>query len=93
MPCDVDYVEDLAVVGCLKGAGGSTPAPIHLLKDGNLVATLKLQEDLGLEGWTHVHNAAIRLLTHPENLGFPRVAIIASGWNPGRIAVLEQVLP
>ena len=93
MPCDVDYVDDLAVVGCLKGAGGSTPAPIHLLKDGNLVATLKLQEDLGLEGWTHVHNAAIRLLTHPENLGIPRVVIIASGWNPGRFAVLEQVIP
>ncbi|MGE4620420.1 MAG: sialate O-acetylesterase [Planctomycetota bacterium] len=93
MPCDVDYVADLAVVGCLKGAGGSTPAPIHLLKDGNLVSTLKLQEDLGLEGWTHVHNAAIRLLTDPENLGAPRVVIIASGWNPGRIAVLEQVRP
>jgi hypothetical protein len=33
------------------------------------------------------------LLTHPENLGIPRVVIIASGWNPGRFAVLEQVIP
>ena len=27
-----------------------------------------------------------------QKLGF-RVMIIASGWNPGRIAILEQVLP
>ena len=27
-----------------------------------------------------------------QKLGF-RVTIIASGWNPGRIAILEQVLP
>ena len=93
MPCDVDYAGNLAVVGCLKGAGGSTPAPIHLLQDGNIVATLKLQEDLGLEGWTHVHNAAIRVLDRPGYLGIPRVMIIASGWNPGRIAILEQVIP
>ncbi len=93
MPCDVDYAGGLAVVGCLKGAGGSTPAPIHLLRDGNIIATLNLQQDLGLEGWTHVHNAAIRVLSKPGHLGIPRVMIIASSWNPGRIAVLEQVLP
>ncbi len=93
MPCDVDYAGNLAVVGCLKGAGGKTPAPIHLLQDGNIAATLKLQEDLGLDGWTHVHNAAIRVLSKPGHLGIPRVMIIASGWNPGRIAILEQVIP
>ncbi len=48
---------------------------------------------LGLEGWTHVHNAAIRVLSKPGHLGIPRVMIIASGWNPGRIAILEQVMP
>ena len=93
MPCDVDYVDRIAVVGCLKGAGGKTPAPIHILEDGNLVSTLKLQEDLALEGWTHVHNAAVRSIAPEGKLGMPRWMVIASGWNPGGIAVLEQVRP
>ncbi|NCF55789.1 MAG: hypothetical protein GWP41_05930 [Planctomycetia bacterium] len=92
MPCDVDYVDRVAVVGCLKGAGGKTPAPIHILEEGNLVSTLRLQEDLGLEGWTHVHNAAVRRIAPKGKLGMPRLMIIASGWNPGRIAILEQII-
>ncbi|MDG2083966.1 MAG: hypothetical protein P8K66_03255 [Planctomycetota bacterium] len=93
MPCDVDYVDRVAVVGCLKGAGGKTPAPIHILEEGNLVSTLRLQEDLGLEGWTHVHNAAVRSIAPEGKLGMPRLMIIASSWNPGRIAILEQIIP
>lgn len=89
MPCDVDYHGDLAVVGCLKGPGGSTPAPIYLFRDGNLLAELNIGRDLGLEGFTHIHNAAF----HPVRLadGSTRLTILAYAWNPGNFAVLEPL--
>ena len=89
MPCDVDYLGTLALVGCLKGPGGSTPAPIYILEDGNLVAELNLGRDLSLEGFTHIHNAAFHTVPQPD--GSERLYVLAYAWNPGNLAILEQV--
>ena len=90
LPCDVDYHGDLALVGCLKGPGGSTPAPIYILEKGNLVAELNIGRDLGLEGFTHIHNAAFRVVEQPD--GSEKLYVLAYAWNPGNFAILEQVI-
>jgi len=90
LPCDVDYHGDLALVGCLKGPGGATPAPIYILEQGNLVAELNIGRDLGLEGFTHIHNAAFRAIRQPD--GSERLYVLAYAWNPGNFAILEQVI-
>jgi len=90
MPCDVDYHGDLALVGCLKGPDGSTPAPIYILEKGNLVAELNIGRDLGLEGFTHIHNAAFHVVRAAD--GSERLYVLAYAWNPGNFAILEQVI-
>lgn len=90
MPCDVDYLGPYALVGCLKGPGGSTPAPIYVLEEGNVVAELNIGRDLGLEGFTHIHNAAFRAVERED--GREQLFVLAYAWNPGNFAVLEQVL-
>lgn len=89
LPCDVDYFGPYALVGCLKGPGGSTPAPIYLLRDGNIVSEINIGKDLGLPGFTHIHNAAFRIVEGDD--GRPRMFILAYAWNPGEFAVLEPV--
>ncbi|MFT5284265.1 MAG: hypothetical protein ACI8TQ_000421 [Planctomycetota bacterium] len=89
MPCDVDYYRNLTLVGCLKGAGGSTPAPIYLLEDGNLVAELNVGRDLGLAGFTHIHNAAFHIVKQRD--GSEKLFVLAYSWNPGNFAILEHV--
>lgn len=89
MPCDIDYHGRLAVVGCLKGPGGSTPAPIYILEDGNIVSEINIGRDLGLEGFTHIHNAAFHIV-EGEN-GEEQIFILAYAWNPGNFAILEPV--
>lgn len=88
MPCEVDYYGDLALVGCLKGPKGETPAPIYLLENGNLVAELNLGRDLGLEGFMHIHNAAFHIV---EDGDVERVFVLVYAWNPGNFAILERV--
>lgn len=89
LPCDVDYHGRLAVVGCLKGPGGTTPAPIYILKDGNIVSELNVEKDLGLKGFTHIHNAVFRSIRQAD--GSERLFVIVYAWNPGNFAVLERV--
>lgn len=89
LPCDVDYHEDLTLVGCLKGPAGSTPAPIYIYRDGNLAAELNVGRDLGLEGFTHIHNAAFRAVHRPD--GTRKLYVLVYAWNPGNFALLEQV--
>ncbi len=89
MPCDVDYHRELALVSCLKGPGGSTPAPILILRHGNLVAELNPGRDLGLPGFTHIHHAAFRVRRDSE--GKERLYVLVYAWNPGNFAILEQV--
>ena len=61
-PCSVDYYDRFALVACLEGPGGSTPAPIYVFDDGNLVSEINIGRDLGLPGFTHIHNAAFRVV-------------------------------
>ncbi len=90
LPCDVDYLDDLTLVGCLRGPDGSTPAPIYILEHGNIVAELNITRDLGLEGFTHIHNAAFHVVDQPD--GPRKLYVLAYAWNPGNFTVLEQVL-
>ena len=84
-PCDVDYEGDYAVVGCLFGRDHEQGAPIYVLKGGAVVSTIWPKEELGLELFQHVHNAAIR-----EVNGV--LYIVAQAWNPGDFVVLRQVM-
>jgi len=82
--CDIDYEGDYAVVGCLHGPDREKGAPVYVLKDDKVVSTLMPKEDLGLENFTHIHNAIIT-----ERNG--KLYVIAQAWNPGGFAILEQI--
>ena len=83
-PCDVAYDGGYMVVGCLHGPDRSKGAPIYVLKDGEIISTILCKEDLGLEKFTHVHNATIRVVNDT-------IYVIAQAWNPGDFVILEQV--
>lgn len=83
-PCDIDYMGDYSVVGALHGPDRSKGAPIYLFEKDQLVSTIMIKEELGLEKFQHIHNATIRELNG-------KLYIIAQAWNPGDFAVLEQV--
>ena len=84
-PCDVDYQSGYTVVGCLEGPDKATAAaPIYILKDGEILSTILIKDELGLEKFTHIHNAVM-----VEKDG--KFYVIAQAWNPGDFAILEQV--
>ena len=83
-PCDIDFEGGYAVVGCLHGPDRNLGAPIYLLKDDKLVSTVMPKEELGLEKFTHIHNAVMVTVNDTFYL-------IAQAWNPGDFAILEQV--
>lgn len=83
-PCDVDYTEGYAVVGCLHGPDRDKGAPVYILKDDEVVSTVMPKEDLGLEKFQHIHNAVMHKVGG-------RLYLIVQAWNPGDFAVLEQV--
>ena len=83
-PCDVDYLESYAVVGCLYGPDRSKGAPVYLLEGDKVISTILPREELGLEKFQHVHNAVM------QRVG-DRYYLILQAWNPGDFAVLEQV--
>lgn len=84
-PCDVDYLEDLGVVGALHGPDRPLGAPIYILEGDELVSTILPKAELGLENFQHVHNAVL----HRTN---GKLYVIAQAWNPGDFAILEQVM-
>ena len=84
LPCDVDYVNDLTVVGCLKGPDKDKGAPIYIVKDEVVISTIMIKEDLGLSKFTHIHNAV--MIDYKGTY-----YVIAQAWNPGDFAILEQV--
>jgi hypothetical protein len=86
MPCDVDYLGRYAVVPALDGPDRSKGAPIYLFEDDRLVSTIFAKEDLGLEGFKHIHNAVLRQVGG-------KLYVIAQTWNPGDFAIFEQVVP
>ena len=84
-PCDVDYLDNLGIVGALHGPDRPLGAPIYILEDDELVSTILPKAELGLEKFQHVHNAVL----HRAN---GKLYVIAQAWNPGDFAILEQVL-
>ena len=89
LPCDVDFLDGTMLVGCLQGPAGSTPAPIYILDAaGTILSTIRHKEDLGLDLFTHVHNATWHTVGEGPNR---TVYILTQAWNPGGFAVLERV--
>ena len=86
-PCSVDYYDRFALVACLEGPGGSTPAPIYVFDDGNLVSEINIGRDLGLAGFSHIHNAAFRVVENAD--GSRGFFVLAYAWEPGNLAILE----
>jgi hypothetical protein len=84
LPCDIDYLDEFAVVACLEGPDKKQGAPIYILEHDELVSTVMPKEDLGLVNFIHNHNAVFKKLNG-------RYYIIAQAWNPGDFAILEQV--
>jgi hypothetical protein len=84
-PCDVDYLDNLGVVGALHGADRPQGAPIYILEDDKLVSTILPKAELGLENFQHVHNAVL----HKAD---GKLYVIAQAWNPGDFAIFEQVM-
>jgi len=84
-PCDIDYLEGLALVPCLQGPDKEKGAPVYIMKDGQVISTIMPKEELGLEKFQHVHNAV--LTRYQDNL-----YIVLQAWNPGDFAVLEQIV-
>jgi len=83
LPCDIDYLDQYAVVASLDGPDTSKGAPIYILENDKLLSTIMPKEDLGLENFKHNHNAVLRRIGN-------RFYIIAQAWNPGDFAILEQ---
>ena len=84
LPCDIYYLDNLAVVGALDGPNRGKGAPVYLYENDQLVSTLMIKEDLGLPNFKHIHNAVLRRANG-------KLYVIAQAWNPGDFAVLEQV--
>lgn len=84
LPCDVDYLDQYAVVASLDGPDPSKGAPLYILEDDKLISTIMPKEDLGLQNFKHNHNAVLRKIGD-------QYYIIVQAWNPGDFAILEQV--
>ena len=83
-PCSIDYEAGYAVVACLYGPDKNKGAPLYILEGNNLVSTVMLKEELGVETFQHLHGAVLRKIDS-------KFYIIAQSWNPGDIIILEQV--
>ena len=84
-PCDVDYLDNLGVVGALHGADRPQGAPIYIFEDDRLVSTILAKAELGVETFQHVHDAVL----HKSN---GKLYVIAQTWNPGDFAIFERVM-
>ena len=85
-PIDIDYAGKYAVVGCLYGPDRSKGAPIYILEGDRVISTVMAKEELGLQTFQHIHDAVLRQVDG-------KLYIIAQTWNPGDVAILEQVTP
>lgn len=83
-PCDIDYLDGYAVVGALHGPDREKGAPVYVLEGDRVVSVIMPKEELGLEGFQHIHNSVMTRLGE-------RYYILVQAWNPGDFAVLEQV--
>ena len=85
LPCDINYLDpQYSVVPALDGPDKKKGAPIYIFENEKLVSTVMPKEELGLQNFVHIHNAALRRIAD-------KLYIIAQAWNPGDFAILEQV--
>ena len=68
----------------MRGSDRSKGAPIYIYEDDQLISTIMVKEELGLENFQHIHNAVL------HEVG-GKLYVIAQAWNPGDFAILEQV--
>ena len=54
------------------------------MKDGQVVSTILIKQELGLEKFQHIHNA---VMVKRDDTFY----VIAQAWNPGDFVILEQV--
>jgi hypothetical protein len=91
LPCDIDFHGGYALVGCLQGPGGATPAPFYVLnQDGGIVSTVTPKAELGLELFTHIHNASWKPVLGKDGQQ-EKLWVLTTAWNPGDFAVFEVV--
>ena len=72
--------------GDVWGADGFGSAPIYILEGDQVVSTVMVKEELGVETFQHIHDAVLRRANG-------KFYIIAQTWNPGDVVILEQVTP
>jgi hypothetical protein len=93
MPCDIDFLGDYALVGCLQGPGSNekgypgAPCYIYHWPSKQIVSTIVPKSDFGLELGNHIHNAA----WWPQVVDgkVAKLFIAFSFWNPGDFHVVE----
>jgi hypothetical protein len=86
LPCDINYLdEQYSVVPALDGPDKKKGAPIYILENEKLISTIMPKEDLGLQNFVHIHNAALRKIAD-------KFYVIAQAWNPGDFVILEQMV-
>ena len=93
MPCDIDFIGDFALVGCLRGSGSKdasypgAPCYIYHWPSKQLISTLVPRHDFGFELGTHIHNAA----WWPQGVNgrVEKLFIAFSFWNPGDFTLVE----
>lgn len=91
LPCDVEFHRGYALVGCLKGPRGQTPAPFYVLdEDGRILSTVTPKSDFGLDRFTHIHNATWKPVLGPNGRE-QKLWILTTAWNPGDFAVFEVI--
>lgn len=83
-PCDIDYLDDYAVVGALYGPDHDKGAPVYVLDGDRVISEIWPKDELGLTNFQHIHNATFHRVED-------RFYILVQSWNPGDFAVLEQV--
>lgn len=93
MPCDIDFIGEYALIGCLRGPGAKdatypgAPCYIYHWPSKQLISTIVPKSDFGFENGTHIHNAA--WWPHIEDGKVTRLFIAFSFWNPGDFKVVE----
>ena len=83
-PCDIDYLEQYGIVGCLHGPDRSKGAPIYIFDGDKIISSLLPKEELGLQKFQHIHNAVLHQISSI-------FYVIVQAWNPGDFAILQQV--
>tara|TARA_R110002096_G_scaffold91625_1_gene207236 strand:- start:6959 stop:8026 length:1068 start_codon:yes stop_codon:yes gene_type:complete len=92
-PCDIDFIGDFALIGCLRGGGSKeasypgAPCYIYHWPSKQLISTLIPKRDFGFKLGTHIHNAA--WWPHTVDGKIQKLFIAFSFWNPGDFKLVE----